>query len=316
MHNKNRMRIIFMGTPDFAVSSLKKLHGSGFEIAAVVTAPDRLGGRGRKLRIESEVKKAALALGLPVLQPEKLRNSSFVNQLIEFNAQIFIVVAFRMLPKIIWSIPPLGTINLHASLLPKYRGAAPINWAIINGEKETGLTTFLIEGEIDTGRILLQHKISIEKEDNFGSLYSKLKVMGADLLVKTLDQFAKGAILPVIQEDSHASYAPKIFMPSCEIKASMDSLSIFNLVRGLAPIPGAWLKTQEGIFKIFATGFGNSPESEFYSHISPGTFFTYSKRLFLRTVDGTLEILEIQPEGKKLMSAQDFINGSPFLKRV
>jgi methionyl-tRNA formyltransferase len=310
------MRIVFMGTPDFAVSSLQAIHQAGHEIAAVVTAPDKLGGRGRKQIIQSEVKKAALALGLSVLQPSKLKSQAFVDQLASLDADVFVVVAFRMLPKVVWAIPPLGTLNVHASLLPKYRGAAPINWAIIQGEQETGVTTFLIEGDIDTGRILLQERTSISKEDTFGSLYHRLKVMGADLLLKTLTLLEQGSIHPMIQDECAVTHAPKIFMNTCEIKPMMSSQDMLNLIRGLSPVPGAWIKTEMGVFKIWAAQKDTSLDGSLYRNIAQGTFFVYHKRLWLRSLDGVIEILEIQPENKRSMTSKDFLNGCSWLKKI
>jgi methionyl-tRNA formyltransferase len=310
------MRIVFMGTPDFAVSSLKALHEAEHEIVAVVTAPDKLGGRGRKQLIQSEVKKAALSLGLSVLQPNKLRSPAFLDQLFALQADVFVVVAFRMLPKVVWSIPPLGTLNVHASLLPKYRGAAPINWAIIQGEQETGVTTFLIEGDIDTGRILLQERTPIAKEDNFGSLYQRLKVMGADLLLKTLTLLERGSIHPKIQDEDAVTHAPKIFSSTCEIKPSMSSEVMLNLIRGLSPVPGAWRETEDGVFKLWAAQENVSLKESLYQHLPQGSLFTCNKRLWLRSLDGVIEINEIQPQNKRSMSAKEFLNGCSWLTKI
>lgn len=262
--NYNSIRIVFMGTPEFAVAPLAALVEAGIDVAAIVTAPDKPAGRGKKLTSPAVKQYADANLSCPVLQPEKLREPDFVDQLRGFKADIFVVVAFRMLPEVVWSIPSLGTINLHASLLPQYRGAAPINWAIINGEKETGLTTFIIDHEIDKGNVLLLEKVEIEASDNAGTLHDKLMETGAWLLVKTVTELAAGSLEPVEQTAFHVpeeqlKKAPKIFREDCRIHWERPALEIHNLVRGLSPYPGAFSEfaDEDGesfTVKIFETG--------------------------------------------------------------
>lgn len=299
------MRIVFMGTPDFAVSSLKLLYESGIEIALVVTAPDRLGGRGGKQVLESDVKKYALEQGLPLAQPEKLRDPAFVHQLSELAADIFVVVAFRMLPEVVWGIPPKGTINLHGSLLPAYRGAAPINWAIIRGESTTGVTTFLIDHSIDSGKILMQKRTSIGPNENFGELYDRLKHLGADVLLETLKGMDSGQIIPSVQDESAISHAPKLNRENCFLDVQDTALHLHNKIRGLAPWPGAWTwfdQTEVKVFSSRLTGMTVDNRSE------PG-WKVEGKKLYLMGTDEKLEVLEIHPQGKRRMAAVDFLNG-------
>lgn len=299
------MRIVFMGTPDFAVSSLKLLYESGIEIALVVTAPDRLGGRGGKQLLESDVKKYAMTQGLPLAQPEKLRDPDFVRQLSELAADVFVVVAFRMLPEVVWGIPPKGTINLHGSLLPAYRGAAPINWAIINGETVTGVTTFLIDHSIDSGKVLLQKKINIDPNENFGVLYDRLKLVGAALLLETLKGLEGGQLIPSEQDESAISHAPKLNRENCFLDVQDTALHLHNKIRGLAPWPGAWTwfdQTEVKVFSSRLTGIAIEDKSE------PG-WKIEGKKLYLIGTDEKLEVLEIQPQGKRRMAAVDFLNG-------
>ena len=299
------MRIVFMGTPDFAVSSLKLLYESGIEIALVVTAPDRLGGRGGKQVLESDVKKYALEQGLPLAQPEKLRDPAFVHQLSELAADIFVVVAFRMLPEVVWGIPPKGTINLHGSLLPAYRGAAPINWAIIRGESTTGVTTFLIDHSIDSGKILMQKRTSIGPNENFGELYDRLKHLGADVLLETLKGMDSGQIIPCEQDASAISHAPKLNRENCLLDVQDTALHLHNKIRGLAPWPGAWTwfdQTEVKVFSSRLTGMAVDNRSE-------PVWKVEGKKLYLMGTDEKLEVLEIQPQGKRRMAAVDFLNG-------
>jgi methionyl-tRNA formyltransferase len=303
-----------MGTPDFAVPSLEILIKNNYEIVAVVTATDKLGGRGGKELIVSDVKKCALAHNIPILQPEKLKDEVFLNQLKELKADLQIVVAFRMLPEIVWNMPPLGTFNLHASLLPQYRGAAPINWAIINGEKETGLTTFFLKHEIDTGEIIFQEKIQIEEEDNVGSLYEKMKVQGANLLLKTVQQIEKGSYPKIPQniENTSIKHAPKIFRETCQIDLQKNREEIHNLVRGLSPYPCAWLNLEGKIFKIFKTNLLINSQ-EISNLTQKGNILTDNKKnLFIRCKDGFLAIDELQMEGKKRMMTEEFLRGHKF----
>ncbi len=255
----NKLRIVFMGTPEFAVPSLNKLYEAGYDIAGVITAPDKPAGRGMKLS-ESAVKKYALEKNLKILQPAKLKDPGFIKELEALKADVQVVVAFRMLPEAVWNMPPLGTINLHGSLLPQYRGAAPINWAIINGEKETGVTTFKLKHEIDTGDILLQQKIKIEEDETAGSLHDKMMDVGADLLLQTINQLEQGTIKEVPQnspftiDHSPPPLAPKIFTEMCEINWNKNVKDIYNFIRGLSPYPAAFTYLNGKKLKIFSAG--------------------------------------------------------------
>ena len=302
--------IVFMGTPAFAVASLDALVKAGFTISAVVTAPDKPAGRGLLLQ-ESAVKKYAVENNLPVLQPVKLKDPAFISALAALNANVFVVVAFRMLPEIVWNMPPMGTINVHGSLLPSYRGAAPINWAVINGEKETGVTTFKLKAAIDTGNILLQDKLPISEADTAGTIHDKMMVLGANLLVTTLHGIINNTLAEKDQEDiinndpNLLKHAPKIFTETCTIDWNNDAESIFNLIRGLSPFPGALTKLDDKIFKIFAA------QKEICSHqISVGSVLTDNKTyLKFACADGYLHILDLQLEGKKRMQVADFLRG-------
>ena len=302
--------IVFLGTPAFAVASLDALVKAGFTISAVVTAPDKPAGRGLLLQ-ESAVKKYAVENNLPVLQPVKLKDPAFISALAALNANVFVVVAFRMLPEIVWNMPPMGTINVHGSLLPSYRGAAPINWAVINGEKETGVTTFKLKAAIDTGNILLQDKLPISEADTAGTIHDKMMVLGANLLVTTLHGIINHTLAEKDQEDiinndpNLLKHAPKIFTETCTIDWNNDAESIFNLIRGLSPFPGALTKLDDKIFKIFAA------QKEICSHqISVGSVLTDNKTyLKFACADGYLHILDLQLEGKKRMQVADFLRG-------
>ncbi len=241
---KKELSIVFMGTPGFATEILRRIHKDGTEIKTVITAPDRKSGRGQKVNI-SDVKKFALEQNLNILQPTNLKDDSFINQLKELNADLFVVVAFRMLPEVVWEMPEKGTINLHASLLPKYRGAAPINWAIINGEKETGVTTFFIEKEIDTGLVIEREKLVIEENEDAGKLHDRLMFLGADLISSSIDKIANNSITPIDQSeltDGELPVAPKIFKLDCLINFQQDAQTVHNFIRGLSPYPAAWCK--------------------------------------------------------------------------
>ena len=305
------MKIVFFGTPEFAVVSLDNLIKAGFDIAAVVTIPDKIAGRGHKL-IESDVKKYAVANGLQVLQPTNLKSQEFVDKLHEINADLFIVIAFRMLPEVVWSMPRLGTFNLHASLLPKYRGAAPINWAVINGEKETGVTTFFLKHEIDTGDIILQEKIEILPDENVGDIHDKLMYLGANMVVDTVKAIDKGEIVTTPQPDGEHVPAPKIFKDTCRIDWKDNSLHIHNLVRGLSPYPAAWTtmvdsrNSDEPLdVKIFETRLSE----EGFSPDTPGDIIIIKDRLFVSTGSKPVEIISLQPAGKKRMNADAFLRG-------
>jgi methionyl-tRNA formyltransferase len=301
------LRIIFLGTPDFAVPSLSILLENGYHVPAVVTAPDKPGGR-QGIQ-QSAIKKFALSKGLEVLQPEKLRNPEFLEKLRGYNADLQVVVAFRMLPQLVWNMPRLGTLNVHGSLLPKYRGAAPINWAIINGEKETGLTTFLLKHEIDTGDMLDQLRLPIGPDETAGELHDRMMYAGAELLLRTVQHLERGSLRPQPQPDSEATHAPKIFTETCKINFEQNSQQVHNFVRGLSPYPTAWTVLDGKHVKIYRTALpdahnmipGTQPPSTFYSD---GKHF-----LNIRTADAYVSVLELQMEGKKRMTAKEFLNG-------
>lgn len=302
------MRVVFMGTPEFAVSMLTAIHQSKHVLAGVVTTPDRPSGRGRKLKA-SAVKEKALELGLPILQPEKLRDPHFLEELQSWQADVFVVVAFRMLPANVWKMPSLGTFNLHASLLPQYRGAAPINWAIVNGETKTGLSTFFIDEKIDTGAIIDQTELSIGINETAGSLHDRMMVQGAKLVVKTINSIANGQAKARKQEPpAIIKEAPKIFKPDLLIDPQNDALKIHNLIRGMSPFPGAYaqiiIPSFEGQVKILETRI-----CEDSSDRDAGSLYKKGKRLFLSTGHGDLEILSLQLQGKKRLNALDFLNG-------
>lgn len=298
------MRIVFMGTPEFAVPTLKLLVQHGYEVPAVVTAPDKPGGRlGMQM---SAVKKAALSMGLAVLQPPKLRDPDFLGTLRAYQADLQVVVAFRMLPEVVWDMPPMGTLNLHASLLPRYRGAAPINWAIINGETATGLTTFLLRHDIDTGDVLFQEEVSIEPNDTAGMLHDRMMEIGAKLVLRTVQALQAGTATPAPQEHTQATHAPKIFTETCRIDFHKSTREVHNLVRGLSPYPGAWTIFDEKVMKIYST----QPDNNHPKQGIPGGFFSDGKSyLNVETADGYVQILDLQLEGKKRMGVRDFLNG-------
>ncbi|MDN4164964.1 methionyl-tRNA formyltransferase [Cytophagales bacterium LB-30] len=300
------LRIIYMGTPEFAVPSLEILIENGFKVVAVVTAPDKPKGRGLQV-IPSPVKEVALKHNIPVLQPTNLKAESFHEELRSYKANLQIVVAFRMLPEVVWAMPEIGTFNLHASLLPQYRGAAPINWAIINGEKETGLTTFFLKHEIDTGNIIFQEKEPIHDTDNVGTLYERLMAKGAQLVLKTVQAIAQGDVPTRPQVESEAKHAPKIFRETCEIHWNQPALKIHNLVRGLSPYPAAFTHIDGKTVKIYATQLTDlSSKQE-----KIGQWETDGKSyLRFHTLDKQLAIEELQMEGKKRMPIGDFLRGN------
>ncbi len=306
----NMLRIIYMGTPDFAVEPLKTLVEAGKDVVAVVTMPDKPAGRGHKLQF-SPVKEYVLKAGIPVLQPENLKSPDFLQELASYNADLQIVVAFRMLPEAVWSMPKYGTFNLHASLLPRYRGAAPINWAVINGDKETGITTFFLKHEIDTGNIILQEKVAIDEEDNAGDVHDKLMYLGADLVLKTLKMIEEDNVITRPQDDAQASPAPKIFKDTAKLDFDKCAADIRNLVRGMAPYPAAWfnIKLQDGnesMMKIFKV----STEEKNHNY-SVGTILTDGKKMLkIACKDGFINLLEVQMAGKKRMAAEDLMRGT------
>ena len=304
----NSLKIVFFGTPDFATAALSAIHQSEHEVVAVVTAPDKQAGRGQKLS-ESSVKKFAVANELPVFQPEKLRNPEFLQQMKTLNADVFVVVAFRMMPKMLFEIPKLGTFNLHASLLPDYRGAAPINYAIINGETRTGATTFFINEKIDEGHILLQDSLEITADENAGQLHDRLMDLGADLVVKTLDGLAEGTIQEQPQPRvEHPKNAFKIFKDDLKVNWNQDSKKIFDFIRGMSPYPCAFTTLKFGEetkgLKIFEGKY------EIAEHQQKAGTLEISKNEFkIFTKDGIYYPSEVQLEGKKRMSVKDFLNG-------
>ena len=308
--NPKDTRIVFMGTPAFAVASLDALVKAGFSIVSVVTAPDKPAGRGLQLQ-QSAVKKYAVENNLPVLQPTKLKDPAFIEALKVLDAQLFVVVAFRMLPEVVWDMPPMGTINVHGSLLPSYRGAAPINWAVINGEKETGVTTFKLKAAIDTGNILLQDKLPITDEDTAGSVHDTMMVLGANLLVTTLTGLVNNTLVEKDQETiidndpTLLKHAPKIFTETCTINWTEDATSIYNLIRGLSPFLGALTKLDDKILKIFESA------KEINNHTNKiGSISTDSKTyLKFACADGYVHVLDLQLEGKKRMKVADFLRG-------
>ncbi|KIA91696.1 methionyl-tRNA formyltransferase [Pedobacter kyungheensis] len=299
------MRIVFMGTPDFAVASLDALIQANFNVVAVVTAPDRPAGRGQKLN-ESAVKKYAVEKHIPVLQPEKLKNPEFLETLASYKADLQVVVAFRMLPEVVWNMPPKGTINLHGSLLPQYRGAAPINHAIINGEKESGVTTFFLTHEIDTGNIILSDSVAIADDETAGDLHDKLMHVGANLLVKTLKAIDAGEVSEQPQPQSgDLKHAPKIFKDDCKIDWNNQAQPIYNLIRGLSPYPTAFTILNDKTLKIFKAEIEDKEPG-----IVAGGFLTDGKTyLKFAARDGFIKLLDIQYEGKKRMLIEDFLRG-------
>ena len=325
------LRVVFMGTPEFAVASLDALVKAGFAVVGVITAPDKPAGRGMKLQ-QSAVKKYAVENGLRTLQPEKLKNPDFLAELKSLKADLQVVVAFRMLPEVVWNMPPMGTINVHGSLLPQYRGAAPINWALINGEKETGVTTFKLQHEIDTGHILLQDSILIGENETAGELHDRMKEVGAALLVKTVKGLQDGTLTeqpqsaiidgPLAAEktersDSHSSlntpnvilkHAPKIFTDTCKIDWNQPVDDVHNLIRGLSPYPGAFTYLNEKMLKIYRAGKEKQTPS-----VAAGEWET-DKKTYLRfaCVDGYISVLELQLEGKRKMSVEEFLRGYRF----
>ena len=320
-------RIVFMGTPEFALESLDAMIKAGFTIVGVVTAPDKPAGRGMKTN-ESAVKKYALKNGLKILQPEKLKNEQFLSELRSLNADLQVVVAFRMLPEVVWNMPAKGTINLHASLLPQYRGAAPINWAIINGEKETGVTTFKLQHEIDTGNILLQQKIEIGDNETAGELHDRMKEIGARLLVDTIKGLVEGTLQEVsqsaigntqlaIENSANSSlitdysllkHAPKITTQTCQIDWLKSADEIYNLIRGLSPYPAAFTELNDKTLKVFRSEKEHAPPTS-----RPGRWET-DRKTYLKFAcsDGYIHVKDIQLEGKKRMGIEDFLRGYRF----
>ncbi|MBO7506155.1 MAG: methionyl-tRNA formyltransferase [Paludibacteraceae bacterium] len=310
---KKDLRIVYMGTPDFAVEPLKRLVEGGYNVVGCISMPDKPAGRGHKIQF-SPVKEYALEKGIPLLQPEKLKDETFQSDLRAWNADLQIVVAFRMLPESVWNMPRLGTFNLHASLLPQYRGAAPINWAVINGEKETVVTTFFLTHDIDTGNIIMQEKVKIEETDNVGIVHDKLMTLGAELVTKTVDKILDGSVTTTQQamlfkDPSELKPAPKIFKETCKIDFNEKTQRIHNLVRGLSPYPAAWCEMidREGnatAIKVFETEILNDQ-----SNGVPGSFTYDKKNIDVSTGDGTIRIKTLQYPGKKRLTAEEFLRG-------
>lgn len=311
---KKDLRIVYMGTPEFAVESLKRLVEGGYQVVGVITMPDKPMGRHGSVLQPSPVKQYAVSQGLKVLQPEKLKNEEFLEELRALKADLQIVVAFRMLPEVVWNMPRLGTFNLHASLLPQYRGAAPINWAVINGETETGITTFFLKHEIDTGEIIDQVRVSIADTDNVEVVYDKLMKLGGDLVVKTVDAILEGNVKTIPQEQlatvAELRPAPKIFKETCRIDWNAGVKKVYDFVRGLSPYPAAWTELHQGeaapmSLKIFETEKVFTPHS-----LKPGTVVTDKKTYFhIASTDGFLRVLSLQLAGKKRMDVADFLRG-------
>lgn len=301
------MRIVFMGTPEFAVASLDALAESDHDIVGVVTATDKIGGRGRNSVITSAVKDRAVELGILVLQPEKLRDSAFLEALESLQADLFVVVAFRMLPEVVWSMPPKGTINLHGSLLPAYRGAAPIHWAVLNGEKETGVTIFFLQHEIDTGDLLLQERLPIYPGETTGSLYTRMMLIGARVLIRATDIIQNASYHLHPQNPAKVSHAPKIFPESAELDFLWPITRLANWVCGMNPYPAAWFTLDGKILKIYEARIDKTIPDH-----PPGTMILENKELKIAATDGWFFPVEVQLEGRKRVSILDFINGMPW----
>lgn len=310
--DKSNFKIVYMGTPDFAVEPLRKLVENNYNIVGVVTNPDKPAGRGQKIK-ESAVKKYAISENLNILQPERFRDDSFLKTLKELKADLQIIVAFKMLPEVVWSMPSIGTFNLHASLLPHYRGAAPINWAIINGDNKTGVTTFFLKHEIDTGNIIFQEEVLINNNDNTGSIHDKLMFKGADLVIKTVDAIIKNDYPKIKQEDlveSEIKHAPKIFKDDCKINWTGDIESIHNLIRGLSPYPASWseiinIKNETIQLKIFKS----EKEISIHNHILGKIISDEKSFLKVAVKNGFIIINELQQAGKKRLHIKDFLRG-------
>jgi len=313
---KKDLKIVFFGTPDFAVESLSRLVEGGYNVAAVVTMPDKPAGRGRQIQ-QSDVKRYAVEHDLPVLQPVSLKDEAFIEELRAFNAQLFIVIAFRMLPEAVWQMPPLGTFNLHASLLPRYRGAAPINWAVMHGDTETGVTTFFLKHEIDTGDVIQQRSCPIGRHDNVEAVHDRLMVMGADMVLETVDAIIAGTVKPIPQEQmltagQQPTPAPKIFKDTCRVDWNRPAEDLYNHIRGLSPYPAAWTTMTDDTgnsttLKLYETG---EPEAfNCGEKPVPGTIKADRKTLRIACADGWLQVLSLQQSGKKRMDTDAFLRG-------
>jgi methionyl-tRNA formyltransferase len=312
---KRELRIVFMGTPDFAVQSLDAIYEAGYNVVGVITAPDRPAGRGRKIQY-SAVKKYSLEKGLPLLQPTNLKDAAFLNELKLLDANLQVVVAFRMLPKVVWQMPAYGTFNLHASLLPNYRGAAPINWAVINGEEETGITTFMIDEKIDTGQIILQEKVPIGKDETAGELHDTLMVQGAYLVVKTIELIESDTATFISQKEAiEINPAPKIHRDTCKINWNDDLDVIYNHIRGLSPYPTAWTalynEENEQLLKLYEV------QKENVEHKKPsGALVADKTSLKIAVKNGYISLEKVQLQGKRAMSVQELLNGLKLSKNA
>lgn len=329
MKDKKELRIVYMGTPDFAVEPLRRLVEGGYNVVGVITMPDKPAGRGHKLQF-SAVKKYALACDLPLLQPAKLKDEAFIEALKTWQATLQIVVAFRMLPEVVWNMPPMGTFNLHASLLPQYRGAAPINWAVINGDKETGITTFFLKHEIDTGNIIQQERVPIEETDDVGIVHDKLMNLGGELVIKTVDAILAGTVKAIPQaklaENVSLRPAPKIFKETCRIDWHLPMAKVYDFVRGLSPYPVAWTTLKQGdessVFKVCQTekvpveellsmdSLSEKWNDESLEKALPGTILCDGKKqLCIATTDGWIRVKVLQVPGKRRMNVEDYLRG-------
>ena len=309
---KKDLKIVFLGTPDFAVESLRRLVEGGYNIVGVITMPDKIAGRGHKM-FQSPVKEYAVEHNLKLLQPANLKDPAFVEELRSLQADLQIVIAFRMLPEVVWNMPPMGTFNLHASLLPKYRGAAPINWAVMNGDTETGVTTFFLKHEIDTGDIIQQRSIPIAKTDNVGVIHDRLMMLGADMVIETVDAILAGEVKPIPQDELcnqgiEATPAPKIFKDTCRVDWNAPAEKVYNHIRGLSPYPAAWTEIEKDgevfSFKIFETA-----EPIVDINLASGELKHDKHRLVIGCADGAIEILSMQLSGKKRMTPDEFMRG-------
>ena len=315
-YTKNSLKIVFFGTPDFAVESLDRLVKGGYNIVGVVTMPDKAAGRGHKM-FQSPVKEYALEHGLKLMQPVNLKDPEFVEELKSLEADLQIVIAFRMMPEVVWNMPPLGTFNLHASLLPKYRGAAPINWAVMNGDTETGVTTFFLKHEIDTGDIIQQERIEISETDNVGIVHDKLMILGAGMVVETVDAIIAGTVKPIPQEDlltkdEEPTPAPKIFKETCMIDFNRTAREVYNHIRGLSPYPAAWTTIKDCVgneyaLKIYETEL---PSERIVGE--PGNVVATKDTLTFACVNGSIEVKSLQLAGKKRMTTAEFLRGFKF----
>ena len=316
MMKKEDLKIVFMGTPEFAVGTLQALVEGGYNVVAVVTQPDKPVGRHQDTLQQPAVKQYALAHNLPVLQPVKMKNAEFLDALRGYEADLQVVVAFRMLPEVVWSMPRFGTFNVHAALLPQYRGAAPINWAVINGETQTGVTTFFLDHDIDTGRIIMQEPFAIEDDYDVEDVYDGLMKLGANIALKTVDRILEGdgfvASLPqeeMLPVGTELHHAPKIFKDTCRISWNQPAKRVYDFVRGLSPYPGCWTELVDDNGKDYVLKVYRTAKSDVKSDGAPGTFSIGRNRLFVNTLDFKIELLTVQLSGKKRMEAKDFLNG-------